>query len=414
MHLDLIAAAVPVFFAAIAAEVFADRSRRTGFYRFGAAMADLEVGIVSQVGDVFLRGAGVALYAALYPYRLIEFREGSVWPWVVGLVGIDFLYYWWHRASHVVNLLWAVHAVHHQSEDFNLAVALRQPAFEALTIIPFHLPLALLGVEPWIYAACYAIDLIYQFWIHTEVPGRLGPLERVLNTPSAHRVHHGIDAKYLDRNYGGILIIWDHLFGTYQREEEPPAYGVTHALSSYNPVWANLAPFQEIAVKARAARGVVGKLLVWFAHPGASRSGAAAPMSLASRATQTKYDPRPPRRVVHYVLAHFVVLTAGGAAFMRVAARDPLAALVVPGTLLLATAVALTAWIEGRRWAFSVDAARQLAIVVAAALYLVPRIGLAPGVATASALAVLFALVFVVARPVHAAPPTEHPTNRSA
>src|SRR5690349_11886622 len=161
MHLDLIAAAVPIFFAAIGAEVIADRRRRTGFYRFGAAMADLEVGIVSQVGDVFLRGVGVAIYAAVYPHRWFDFQEGSPWPWVVGLVGIDFLYYWWHRASHVVNVLWAVHAVHHQSEDFNLAVALRQPAFEALTIIPFHLPLALLGVEPWIYATCYAVDLIY-------------------------------------------------------------------------------------------------------------------------------------------------------------------------------------------------------------------------------------------------------------
>jgi len=413
MHLDLIALAVPIFFAAIAAEVVADRVRRTGHYRFGTAMADLEVGIVSQVGDVFLRSLGVAAYAAVYSYRLIEFRDGSVWPWVVGLVGIDFLYYWWHRASHVVNVLWAVHAVHHQSEDFNLAVALRQPAFEALTIIPFHLPLALLGIEPWIYVSCYAIDLIYQFWVHTELTGRMGPVELVLNTPSAHRVHHGIDAKYLDRNYGGILIIWDHLFGTYQREEEPPAYGVTHALGSYNPVWANLAPFRDVAIKARGARGVVDKLRVWFAHPGASAAGAS-PAPLASRATQTKYDPRPSRRVVAYVFAHFVVLTAGGAAFMRIAQSDPLGSLVIPGTLLLFTAVALTAWIEGRRWAFGVDAARQLALVAIAALYLVPRLGLVPGIGAAFTLAVLFALVFVVARPRGAAPHTEERAKGAA
>jgi sterol desaturase/sphingolipid hydroxylase (fatty acid hydroxylase superfamily) len=158
MHPNLIAAAVPVFFAAIAVEVVVDRYRRSGLYRFGAAMADLEVGIVSQVGDVLLRVVGIAIYAWVYEHRFIEYAEGSVWPWVVGLVGIDFLYYWWHRTSHVVNVFWAVHAVHHQSEDFNFAVALRQPAFEALTIIPFHLPLALVGVEPWIYASCYAID----------------------------------------------------------------------------------------------------------------------------------------------------------------------------------------------------------------------------------------------------------------
>jgi hypothetical protein len=235
----------------------------------------------------------------------------------------------------------------------------------------------------------------------------------VLNTPSAHRVHHGIDAKYLDRNYGGILIIWDRLFGTYQREEEPPAYGVTHALRSYNPVWANLAPFRDVALKARDARGVMDKLGVWFAHPGAS-SEAVAPPSLASRATQTKYDPRPSRRVVAYVLTHFVVLTAGGAAFMRIAASDPLVALVVPGTLLLFTAVALTAWIEGRRWAFAVDAARQLALVVIAALYLVPQIGLMPGMGAAFTMAIFFALVFVVARPLDAPPKRETAAKRVA
>jgi alkylglycerol monooxygenase len=402
MHLDLIAAAVPIFFAAIAVEVWADRSRRTGHYRFGTAIADLEVGIVSQVGDVFLRGIGVAIYAWVYQYRVVEFREGSPWPWVVGLIAIDFFYYWWHRLSHVVNVLWAVHAVHHQSEDFNFAVALRQPAFEALSIIPFHLPLALLGVEPWIYAACYAIDLIYQFWVHTEFPGRLGPLERVLNTPSSHRVHHGINPKYLDRNYGGILIVWDRIFGTYQREEEPPAYGVTHALRSYNPIWANLAPFRDVAAKAREARGFGHKLGIWFAHPGVSPSGLEMPLPPATRATQTKYDPSPPRRVVIYVLVHFVLLTLGGAAFMRIAENGSLASLVVPGAMLLLSAVALTAWIEGRRWAFPVDAARLLAFAVIAAAYVVPHIGLVPGVASGGALGALFIFVFAIARPLQA------------
>ncbi len=400
MHLDLITAAVPIFFAAIAVEAMTDRARRTGFYRLGAALADLEVGIVSQVGDVFLRGIGIAIYAWVYHYRLVEFPEGSPWPWVVGLLGIDLLYYWWHRTSHVVNVFWAVHAVHHQSEEFNLAVALRQPAFEALTIIPFHLPLALLGVEPWIYAACYALDLIYQFWIHTELTGRMGFLERVLNTPSAHRVHHGINPEYLDRNYGGILIIWDRLFGTYQREEKPAVYGVTHALRSYNPLWANVAPFRDVALKAREVPGVLGKLRVWFAHPGATASGAALPAAPATRATQTKYDPLPSRRALIYALVHFVLLTLGGAVFMRIAAQDPLTALVAPAALLLLTSVALMGWIEARRWAWRVDAARQLALVIIAAAYLVPKIGLIPGLATAAALAASLLLVFVLVRPV--------------
>jgi sterol desaturase/sphingolipid hydroxylase (fatty acid hydroxylase superfamily) len=399
MHPNLIAAAVPVFFAAIGVEALINRSRRAGLYRFGSAIADLEVGIVSQVGDVLLRGVGIAVYAWVYEQRFIEYAEGSAWPWVVGLVGIDFLYYWWHRSSHVVNVLWAVHAVHHQSEDFNFAVALRQPAFEALTIIPFHLPLALLGVEPWIYASCYAIDLIYQFWIHTELPGRLGPLERVFNTPSSHRVHHGINPQYLDRNYGGILVVWDLLFGTYQREEEPPAYGVSHALRSYNPVWANLVPFRDMAARARETPGLYDKLRVWFEHPGASESGARANATAVTRATQIKYDPRPARRVVVYVLVHFLLLTAGGAAFMSLAEKDPLPAVLVPAALLLVTALVLTAWIEGQRWALPLDLARQLAVAILAAALLVARFGVGLGAAAASALTMVFALVFVSCRP---------------
>ena len=237
---NLISYAVPVFFVAIAVEAWIGHSRRSGIYRLGSAIADLDAGIASQVVDVFLKLIGLAAYAMVYEHRLVTFPEGSPFPWIIGLVGIDFVYYWWHRASHVVNMFWAVHAVHHQSEDLNLAVALRQPAFEALTIIPFHVPLALIGVDPAVYVACYFIDLIYQFWIHTELVGKLGWLEKLLNTPSSHRVHHGINPKYLDKNFGGILVIWDRIFGTYQPEEELAVYGVTHALASYNPVWANL------------------------------------------------------------------------------------------------------------------------------------------------------------------------------
>jgi alkylglycerol monooxygenase len=397
MHVNLIAAAVPVFFAAIVVEALVDRARKTRMYRFGSAIADLEVGVASQVGDVFLRGLGVLVYAWVYRFRFFEFAEGSVWPWVIGLVGIDFVYYWWHRASHVVNVLWAVHAVHHQSEDFNLAVALRQPAFETLTIIPFHLPLALLGVEPWIYASCYAIDLIYQFWIHSELPGKLGVLERVLNTPSSHRVHHGIEPKYLDKNYGGILVVWDRLFGTYQPEEERPTYGVTHALQSYNPVWANLSPFYDIARRAREKRGIAAKVRIWFAHP-AALAPAGAIEAKNTMGPRDKYDPAPSRRVLAYVFAHFVLLTAGGAWFMDLAENGALAKLAVPGALLLASAVALTGWIERRRWALAFDLARQTALVGATYAYFAASTDRFALAATGGAIAIL-AILFGVLRP---------------
>lgn len=403
MHVNLIAAAVPVFFAAIVVEALVDRSRKARGYRFGTAVADLEAGIASQVGDVFLRGLGVIVYAWVYRYRLFDFTEGSPWPWVIGLIGIDFLYYWWHRASHVVNVLWAVHAVHHQSEDFNLAVALRQPAFETVSIIPFHLPLALLGIDPWIYASCYAIDLIYQFWIHTELAGKLGVVEYVLNTPSAHRVHHGINPQYLDKNYGGILVVWDRLFGTYEPEGVRPTYGVTHALRSYNPIWANLSPFYDIAARARHERSIVDKVRIWFAHPARlalpGESPSAGTPSAAAEIVREKYDPAPSSRVVFYVFAHFVLLTAAGGAFMKLAETSTLAALAVPGAMILASAVALTGWIERRPWALSFDVARQIAFVVAAGAYVTTFSDPLHAFAAAAALALLFAILFAALRP---------------
>ena len=395
---NLISYAVPVFFVAIAAEALIGRARRPGPYRLGSAITDLDVGIASQVVDVFLKLIGLAAYAAVYERRWVTFPEGSAFPWVIGLVGIDFVYYWWHRASHVVNVLWAVHSVHHQSEDLNLAVALRQPAFEALTIIPFHIPLALLGVDPAVYVSCYAIDLIYQFWIHTELAGKLGWLEKVLNTPSSHRVHHGINPKYLDRNYGGILVIWDRLFGTYQPEEEPAVYGVTHPLASYNPIWANFAPFADIGRLMREAPPGT-KLGVIFAHPGRAVRAAGATLEMkVDRRTWSKYDPST-RNVSGYVLVHFAVLALAGGAFLSFAEKAPLTLAVVPGALILASALALAAWTEGRPWAIHVDVARQLAVVALVAVILGAQASFATAVAAAAGTAVVFAAIFAAFRP---------------
>jgi sterol desaturase/sphingolipid hydroxylase (fatty acid hydroxylase superfamily) len=398
MHPNLISFAVPVFFAAIILEAVVARAKKTRAYRLGCAVADLDAGIASQVADAFLKAIGLFLYAALYRYRLVHFEEGSPWPWVVGLVGIDFLYYWWHRTSHVVNLFWAVHAVHHQSEDMNFAVALRQPAFEALTIIPFHLPLALLGVEPWIYVSCYAIDLIYQFWVHTEWTRRRATIEWVLNTPSAHRVHHGINPQYLDKNYGGILLVWDRLFGTYEPEVEPPVYGVTHPLGSYNPIWANFAPFADIGRKMREMPPAK-RLGVLFAHPGrVVQTASAEPAPKIDRRSWSKYDPST-RSVSMYVLVHFALLALAGGAFLSFTEKAPLAMAVVPGALILASVLALAAWTEGRPWAMQVDLARQTGVVLLVLAAVSSQATIAIGAAAAVGTAVLFAAIFLVLRP---------------
>ncbi len=171
----------------------------------------------------------------------------GAWAWGAAILGWDFIYYWNHRASHESRWLWAIHVVHHSSERYNLSTALRQPVAEGITLsVPYGL-LALAGVRPGLIEQARGINLLYQFWIHTEAIRRLGWVERVFNTPSHHRVHHGSNRQYLDRNHGSILIIWDHLFGTFEEEDEPVVYGLTKNIDSYNPVtiasheWVDLA-----------------------------------------------------------------------------------------------------------------------------------------------------------------------------
>jgi sterol desaturase/sphingolipid hydroxylase (fatty acid hydroxylase superfamily) len=152
------------------------------------------------------------------------------------VLGWDFLYYWNHRFMHESRYMWAIHVVHHSSEHYNLSTALRQPVADALgTFVPYSL-LALAGIHPTLIAQARGINLLYQYWIHTDVIRSLGPLEEVLNTPSHHRVHHGSNPQYLDRNHGSILIVWDRLFGTFAREDEPVVYGLTKNIGTFNPL----------------------------------------------------------------------------------------------------------------------------------------------------------------------------------
>jgi len=170
-------------------------------------------------------------------FRRSRLDLGDGWPaWAAAILGWDFVYYWNHRLSHESRWLWAVHVAHHSSERYNLSTALRQPVAESITIaVPYSL-LGLIGVRPPMIEQARALNLIYQFWIHTEAIRSIGWLERVLNTPSHHRVHHGSNRRYLDRNHGSILIIWDRLFGTFEPETEPVVYGLTTNIDSYNPV----------------------------------------------------------------------------------------------------------------------------------------------------------------------------------
>ena len=190
------------------------------------------------------------------------------WAWLLLFLGDDLAYYWFHRISHVSRFFWASHIVHHSSQHFNLSTALRQ-TWVPMTYLPFWLPLLLLGFPPWMVLLAQSWSLIYQFGLHTERIGRLPwPLEAVFNTPSHHRVHHGANEQYLDRNYAGILIIWDRLFGTFIPESERVRYGLTKNITTFNPVRVAFGEYAALARDLRAAKGWRLRLQVALRGPG--------------------------------------------------------------------------------------------------------------------------------------------------
>ena len=259
-------------------------------------------------------------------------------------------------------------------------MALRQAILTSFTAVPFYFPLALLGVPPVVFASVNALSTLYQFWIHTELCGKLGFLERFLNTPSHHRVHHAINPRYLDKNYGAVLIVWDRLFGTFIEEDEACVYGVVKPLASYNPIWAQVQPlFAVFAASARAPR-LADKVRVWFASPAWVPAGVQPYPGVAdgSYLRRPKYDP-PPRLGV-YVFSQFALAVAVTAVIMFTQEDAPRAALAAGTALVVLTLGTSAGLIEGRRWAKPVEGARLL-LVAAAIAWVWTRGGIGDGLA---------------------------------
>ena len=357
--------AIPAFFLLIGIELIAVRIAGRNDYRLADSVGDLSCGIVQQLLEVFLKTALFAGYAFVFErLRVATMPSSSGLAWVACFVGVDFFYYWFHRMSHEVNAIWATHVVHHQSEDFNLAVALRQGAFQGCMSWVFYLPLAWMGFPPAMFLTIVSINTLYQFWIHTQLIGRLGPLEGVLNTPSNHRVHHGRNPKYIDRNHGGTLIVWDRLFGTYQAEEEAPVYGITTPLASWNPVWANVHYWVELVGLARRATGLGDRLRVFLKPPGwrpEALGGFQQPRDV-DVASYRKWESNPPKAWVRYAFVQFIL--ALGAASFLLFRQDTLStrALALGAGLILASLVVIGGLLENRRWAIPGEGVRLLAI----------------------------------------------------
>jgi sterol desaturase/sphingolipid hydroxylase (fatty acid hydroxylase superfamily) len=231
--------AIPFFVLLLVVEYLTyrhDRDDDLVGYDLRDTRTSLTMGLGNVAINVVWKFAVLTCYAALYELTPLRIPPDAWWAWVLLFFADDLAYYWFHRVSHENRFFWASHVVHHSSQHYNLSTALRQ-TWVPMTYLPFWLPLALMGFEPWMILLAQSWSLIYQFGLHTERIGRLPrPIEAVFNTPSHHRVHHGSNQRYLDRNYGGILIIWDKLFGTFEPETERVRYGLTKNIDTFHPV----------------------------------------------------------------------------------------------------------------------------------------------------------------------------------
>ncbi|PMY47184.1 MULTISPECIES: sterol desaturase family protein [Pseudomonas] len=379
--MNFILYAVPFFFVLIALELLVDRWRGVNNYRVADAINSLSTGALSTTSGLLTKGVGLVTYAfALEHLGLFTLSVESAWVWVFAFVLYDFCYYWLHRMGHERNILWAAHSVHHQSEDYNLSTALRQTSTGFLLSWIFYLPMAVLGVPLLVFVSVGALNLLYQFWVHTRHIPKLGWFEWFFVSPSNHRAHHAQNALYMDRNYGGVFIIWDRLFGTFQEEDdnEPVVFGVTTPLASWNPVWANLQFYAQLLDDARRTERLWDKLRIWFMRTGWRPADVAAkyPLRKPDLSQFRKFEVPLDAWQQAYVVLQFTVYAAFGSYLMNLGDSLPVAALVLGWSAMAFGLFVLGVALENRPWALKMELLRLASNLPL--VWLAPLVGLWP------------------------------------
>lgn len=395
--------ATPVFLLLIALELLWSRTRasRTAGqtpYRLNDAINSISLGMLSQLTGALGKVMSVGIYTLVFGTVAVFPNEAFWTTWygvLLALVLYDLCYYWLHRLGHEVALLWAAHVVHHQSQHYNLSTALRQTSSGLLLGWVFYLPMAVLGVPPVVFGVVAMIDLLYQFWVHTEQVGKLGWFDRVFCSPSNHRVHHAINDAYIDRNYGGILIVWDRLFGTFQEEAEPCVYGTRGALGSWDPLWANLAVYTHLARESWNATNWGDKLRVWFKPPGWQSAAMAQVNPKPAFAINAVTTFNPPLTVPQQWFAAAQFVLALGAVLLFLWNLDGMRPV---DAAIWCVAIATGLWANGRFMQGGLGMLEVLTVECAALSTACAVLGMLDGYMIFKPLTMVTAIVFVAAR----------------
>ena len=366
LAMNFVEIAIPFFILAMLVELAYGAWKQHQTYRLNDAVASLMMGSLSQLmGVLRLSFSAVVFTSAVELAGVVPWQATAWWHWVAAFIAYDFCYYWKHRCGHEWRIMWASHSAHHQSEEYNLSTALRQTSTDYIGFV-FYLPMYLAGTPAYVMISVGTLNLVYQFWVHTQHVDRMGMLDYLLVTPSNHRVHHAKNPRYIDKNYGGFLIVWDRLFGTFcdEQRDEKPIYGITHGLRSWNPIWANAVVWWDTLMLAVKTPRWRDKISVWFKGPGWFPQGLE-PSRDDPLGWHEHYDPQAPQSSKAYVFAQYWVLT--GAGFALIASQAELAqpALVANFALIAGSMYVASLWLEHRQYRFWADGARAVLMLSA-------------------------------------------------
>ncbi len=320
MATKIILFSIPAFFLLIFIELWVNKKRNATVYRLNDALTSLSLGVISQTRVLVMFSLAGIVYAWISEMiALDQMSASSPFTWGFSFVLYDFLYYWYHRTSHQINFLWAAHVVHHQSEEYNLTTALRQTSSSVMLWV-FYIPSFVLGIPAEVFFVSGALNLVYQFWVHTQLVGKLGWFESIFVTPSHHRVHHAQNQIYIDKNHGGVFIIWDRFFGTFQPEldNEKVIYGVRRPVNSFNPVWANLHTWFSLLIDANRTKNWLDKIKIWFMPTGWRPTDVEQqyPLHKQPAGEQIKYNPVSNARAKYYALFQYAMSLLFGVIFI--------------------------------------------------------------------------------------------------
>jgi alkylglycerol monooxygenase len=367
MTLNYMALAVPLFLLLIGIEYWFSKRLGRQLFNFNSSIANMNVGVAERLIDMFTAGSFFFFYDYLQKnYGLFEIRP-TLLMWIALILATDFVWYWYHRLGHKINLFWGFHVVHHTSEEFNYTAGTRITVFQAVVRTAFWSVLPLIGFPAPMITTMLIVHGLYPFFTHTQVIGKLGILEYIMVTPSHHRVHHASNEPYLDKNFGDMFIIWDKLFGTFAEEKEEPVYGLTKQLDSYSFLWQHFHFLVEIWYSAQQQKGIAAKLKVIFGSP-ADFDPAVRRIVEKRFLSKNKVRVRS-RKFRRYVLVQFTITVITLFFLLLFEHQEETFLQTMVALVIFVTLINCGAIMEQRRWVFYLEFARGALIFITAYHY---------------------------------------------